>query len=254
MGPSRQEGLGQQVGEPRMRASSPRRSNRRSPGRGLSFPRPGTPRVGVPAPAASRTAASDRTTTSFTGTPAPSLDRCPDCERPATDRWCATCGRVIDGGPSSLADRAQRHLRRLAELGIDAKRHGPWCITRATGGWAVTERNSNTRQVCPCCRREEYRGSYCSGCGIPTGAGDWHPQPMTPARLAALAKGRQRRVHPGGNGPSCPDRPETAYRATSAEQLTLAASGGLVGPDGLSAAGFPPPAAASSSRLDPQLG
>jgi hypothetical protein len=148
--------------------------------------------------------------------PATPLDRCPDCARPATDRWCADCGREVDGRASTLADRTARHLRRLAEIGLDTKRHGRWCITRATGGWAVLEHNRDTRQVCPCCRREEYRGSYCSGCGIPTGAGDWHSTPMSPERLAALASGRQRSFHPGGNGPSCVDKPEDEQLAIPA--------------------------------------
>lgn len=134
--------------------------------------------------------------------PATPLDQCPDCGRPAVGRWCATCGREIDGRPSTLADRTDRHLRRLVELDISLRGHGSHCITRETGGWAAPAHDpGNLRQTCRCCGRDEYRGSFCSGCGIPTGAADWHRPLMTAAQAAVLARGAQRFVRPRENGP-----------------------------------------------------
>lgn len=157
--------------------------------------------------------------------PATPLDRCPDCGRPATDRRCAECGRAIDGRPSTLADRTARHLRHLGDLGVSTRGHGSHCITRETGGWAPPAHDpGNLRQTCPCCGRDEYRGSFCSGCGIPTGAGDWHRPLMTARQAAALAKGSKRFASPRENGLIRGDEPETEYLSTQPEQLSFDAS------------------------------
>jgi hypothetical protein len=66
----------------------------------------------------------------------------------------------------------QRHLWRLAEMGVAIRGHGEKCITRETGGWLPAD-DSPTHQTCPCCKRQEWHGSFCSGCGVPTGAADW---------------------------------------------------------------------------------
>lgn len=146
---------------------------------------------------------------------------CPDCGRPAMGRLCAECGREIDGRPSTLADRTERHLRRLGELEVSTRGHGAACITRATGGWAPAKDPGNLRQTCPCCGRDEYRGSFCSGCGIPTGTSDWHRPLMTAAQAAALARGQSRFVRPRENGPSCVAQAKDEYPATEPEQLSL---------------------------------
>ena len=124
----------------------------------------------VPLAAAARTMAASGSGVSLAATP---LDRCPDCARPADGRWCATCGRKVDGLPSGLAGRVDRYLRRLTAFEVATRGHGANCITRETGGWARPAHDpGNLRQTCPCCGRDEYRGSFCTGCGIPTGAND----------------------------------------------------------------------------------
>jgi hypothetical protein len=152
-------------------------------------------------------------------------DRCPDCERPTTDRWCPECGREIDGRPSTLADRTQRHLRRLTDLGIETKRHGAACITRATGGWARPAHDPGTlRQTCPCCGRDEYRGAFCSNCGIPTGAADWHRPKRSEEQQAVTAASplmRQKAAGRGENGPSRSEAAQSDYAPLPPEQLLL---------------------------------
>ena len=107
-------------------------------------------------------------------------------------------------------DRTARHLRRLAAMGISTRGHGEHCITRETGPWERPADDPGTlQQTCPCCGRVEYRGSFCSGCGIPTGAKDWHRPRLTAKQSAALAKGSFRFVRPRRNGPSRVDEPET---------------------------------------------
>lgn len=149
---------------------------------------------------------------------------CPDCERLSSAPWCGSCGRQIDGRPSTLTARTERHLRRLAELEISTRGHGAACITRETGGWAAPSKDpGNLRQTCPCCGRDEYRGSFCSGCGIPVGALDWHRPLMTAAQAAVLARGQFRFVHPRENGPSCVEEARAVHPATEPEQLSTGA-------------------------------
>ena len=109
-----------------------------------------------------------------------------------------------------LEFRTAQHLRRLKAMGIPTTDHGLACITRDAGPWQRPEHDPGTlRQTCPCCGRDEYRGSFCTGCFIPTGANDWY-QREVPASLAAHIFGRG-----GQNGPSCvgsPDSGKTTQR------------------------------------------
>jgi hypothetical protein len=150
----------------------------------------------------------------------PSPQSCPDCARVGLykGRFCLNCGRELDGRPSRVADRAERHIHKLERLGLPTKGHGSGCITRTTGGWAAPDEHPNhTRQSCPCCGRSEHRGSYCSGCGIPTGAADWHPASRSEAQQAVT---RQKLAACGENGPR---RDETRQDVTLSVWLAAAA-------------------------------
>jgi hypothetical protein len=152
--------------------------------------------------------------------PDPVSAPCPDCGSRAAyeGRWCLNCGRELDGRPSTVADRTARHLRKLEQLGVPTKGHGPACITRTTGGWDAPEdehANHTLRQDCPCCHRSEFHGAYCSGCGIPTGAADWHPPIQTEAQQAwtaqvavAWRKAPQNPARVGKNAPRRRSSPE----------------------------------------------
>lgn len=136
---------------------------------------------------------------------------CPDCGRVGVVRFCANCGRELNGRPTTLQERVSRHLGRLERMGLSIKGHDSRCITRETGGWEAPTKDPGTlRQTCPCCGRDEYRGSFCSGCGIPTGAVDWHRPVQTEAQLAAWAETRERLAASGENGPSRHESPEAA--------------------------------------------
>lgn len=140
---------------------------------------------------------------------------CPDCGNHAAyeGRWCLNCGRELDGRPSTVFDRTARHIRKLEQLGVPTKGHGPACITRTTGGWDAPEdehANHTLRQDCPCCHRSEFHGAYCSGCGIPTGAADWHPPIRSEAQQEASAQAgvalREARQNLAGHRKNAPRR------------------------------------------------
>jgi hypothetical protein len=144
---------------------------------------------------------------------------CPDCGRVGAynGRYCLNCGRELDGRPPSVTDRAERHIRKLERLGLPTKDHGPACISRPTGGWAAPtdeHQNHTLRQTCPCCARSEFRGSYCSGCGTPTGASDWHAPAQSEAQREAWRATRQNLAGHGKDGPGRDEEPEPVTLST----------------------------------------
>lgn len=126
------------------------------------------------------------------------------------ERWCGNCGRQLDGRASTVPERAERHVRRLASLGVSTRGHGPGCIERDTGGWVALSPANHNHQTCPCCGRTECHGSHCSGGGVPMGANDWHPADLSEARSAALSAGRLKAAHPGQKGPRSHGKSGTA--------------------------------------------
>jgi hypothetical protein len=66
----------------------------------------------------------------------------------------------------------------------------------------------------------EHRGSYCSGCGIPTGAADWHPAIRSEAQheaTAAAGEARQNLAAWSENGPPRHAQPEPVTLPTRPE-------------------------------------